>query len=69
MLRDTRIVTIDQEAMTCNVIRGHHLRKFVTQKPQGEWVQAFGAVISGIVWEDSVTCDWFMVALNTIDQS
>ena len=30
MLRDTRIVTIDQEAMTFNVIRGHHLRKFVT---------------------------------------
>ena len=30
----------------------------------GEWVQAFGAMISGIV-----TYDWLMVTLTTIDRS
>lgn len=31
-----------------------------------EWLQALGATISDIVWED-VTCDYSMVALNNID--
>ena len=30
----------------------------------GEWVQAFGAMISGIV-----TYDWLMVALTTVNRS
>ena len=33
---------------------------FPLQKLQGEWVQAFGAMISGIAW---------VVALTTTDQS
>ena len=31
-----------------------------------EWLQAFDATISDIVWED-VNCDYSMVALNNID--
>lgn len=33
-----------------------------------DWLQALGATISDIVWED-VTHDYSMVALDTIDQS
>ena len=33
-----------------------------------DWLQALGATISDIVWED-VNCDYSMVASNNIDQS
>ena len=38
------------------------------QKLSGEWVQAFRATTFGIVGWTSVTYDWVMVALDTIDQ-
>jgi len=34
-----------------------------------EWLQSFGAMISGLFGQTSVTYDWLMVALNTIHQS
>ena len=39
------------------------------QKLQGEWVQALGTVISGIVWVDKRCYDWSMVFKATINQS
>ena len=40
------------------------------QTLEGEWVQVFGATISGIVWVDMrYFLIWLTVALDTINQS
>ena len=56
-----------QISILCGFSKMIHVNS-VLQKREGEWVQAFGATISGILWVDK-RYDWLMVALNTIIQS